>query len=119
VARVKSQKALAIEVKRGRPSTGLAPPKEDLLRLYVRERKSIREIAQELDLSKDMIARGLKRYGIKTREKSKTKESVLSKYPLSYLEDKITKEGYREAAKYLGVGNSTLYFYVKRRKRDS
>jgi transposase len=116
--RLKYQEAIGLEAIRGKPPIGKKPSEEELRRLYSRESKSIREIASLLECTKDMVYRALKEYGIKRRDSSKTKESVLSKYPLSYLKGKIGKNGYREAAKKLGVGSSTLYFYVKRRERE-
>jgi transposase len=117
MARIKYKEAVGLEVKRGKPPIGNKPGERVLRRLYIRESMSIREIARQLGCTKDMVYRALGEYEIIRREKSKTKESVLSRYPLSHLEDKIAKDGYREAANKLGVGSSTLYFYVKRRKR--
>jgi transposase len=116
--RIKYQEAIGLEARRGKPPIGNKPGARELRRLYTGESKSIREIAGQLGCTKDMVYRALTEYGIKRRERSKTKESVLSTYPLSHLENKIAKDGYREAAKKLGVGSSTLYFYVKRRKRE-
>ena len=116
MARIKYKEALGLRVRKGKPPIGNKPSKTALRRLYIRESKSIREIANLLGCTKDMVYRALREYEIKRRERSKTKESVLSRYPLSHLEDKIAKDGYREAAKKLGVGSSTLYFYVKRKK---
>jgi transposase len=117
MARLKYKEAARLEVKRGKPPIGKKPEKKDLRMLYLRELKSIREIAETLDCSKDMVYRALQEYKIKTRAKSRTEESAVSKYPLSELEEKVKKEGYRQAAKNLGIGSSTLYFYIKRRKR--
>ena len=117
--RLKYKDAVGLEVKRGKPPIGNKPSRTVLRRLYVREARSIREVADLQGCTKDMVYRALGEYEIKRRERSKTKESVLSSYPLSHLEDEIAKDGYREAAKKLGVGSSTLYFYVKRRKRGS
>jgi transposase len=116
MARLKYKEAAKLEVKRGKPPIGKKPEKKDLQMLYIRELKSIREIAEILICSKDMVYRALQEYKIKIREKSRTKESALSRYALSELEERVKKEGYRQAAKKLGIGSSTLYFYIKRRK---
>jgi transposase-like protein len=114
VARIKSRKALAIEVKRGRPSTGLAPSKEDLVRLYVREKKSIREIAQQLGRSKDIVYRTLKQYGFEVR--TNVKRSRLREYSLNTLESGVKQKGIRGLARELGVDESTLRHHMKVRK---
>jgi DNA-binding CsgD family transcriptional regulator len=49
-------KLQAQKAKPGRPPSGHAPSKKDLLRLYVRGGKSIREIGETLNCSKDMVA---------------------------------------------------------------
>lgn len=116
MAKIKYQEALGLVVKRGKPPIGNKPDKGELQKLYVNEARSIREIAGLVGCTKDMVYRALGEYKIKKRERSKTKQSQLSSYPLSQLEEKIAKHGYRRAAEELGVGSSTLYFYVKRRK---
>jgi hypothetical protein len=43
------------EVKRGRPSTRLKPEREALIKLYILESRSIRDIAETLVCKKDMV----------------------------------------------------------------
>ena len=89
------------------------PSKEMLQRLYIDEGKSLRAIAKELNLCRDLIHASLREYGIKTRPTFR--ESKLSRYPLTYLKERVRALGYERAARDLGVGSSTLCFYVKRR----
>ena len=98
--------------KMGRPPSGLSPSKKDLLRLYSREGKSIREVAEALGISKDMVYRALKSYGIERR--SHTWGPKLEKYDLEFLEELVKKEGFRQGAKNLGVDKSTLFRYLKK-----
>jgi hypothetical protein len=51
-------------IKLGRPFSGKAPSKKDLLRMYSLEGKSIRDISGALNCSKDMVARALKAHGL-------------------------------------------------------
>ena len=53
MARIKYLEALGLEVKRGRPPVGPAPSKADLVRLYVKEGRSVTDVAAVLDFSKD------------------------------------------------------------------
>ena len=89
------------------------PRKEELQRLYVEEKKSIREIAGLLGCSKDRIFRALKEYSIERRPH--TWGPRLERYDLDFLKETVTKIGYRKGAKELGVDKSTLYRYLKRR----
>ena len=43
MARIKHQEAIGLEVKRGRPLAGPAPIKDQLVKLYVKESRSIRD----------------------------------------------------------------------------
>lgn len=99
----------------GRPPSGKAPSKNDLLRLYVRGKKSIRGVAEALGVSKDMVYRGLRDYGIVSR--SHTWGPKLEKYDLEFLEELVKKQGFRQGAKNLGVDKSTLFRYLKRVKK--
>jgi len=95
----------------GRP-TGDRPKKVELQRLYVEEKKSIREIADLLSCSKDRIYRALREYGIERRPH--TWVPRLERYDLEFLRRMVTKKGYSKGAKELGVDKSTLYRYLKR-----
>jgi len=59
------KRAAGLEIRSGRPSKGKKLSKEDLQRLCVDEEKSIREAAEVLGCSKDMIYRGLKEHGLR------------------------------------------------------
>ncbi|MCJ7565212.1 MAG: hypothetical protein MUP52_11560 [Candidatus Aminicenantes bacterium] len=64
MARIKYQEALGLEVKRGRPPAGPPPSRADLARLYVKEGRSVRDVAAALGCSKDMIHRALNELGV-------------------------------------------------------
>lgn len=68
------RRAAGLEVKLGRPRKAERPSKEDLLRLYVEEGRSVREISGILGHSKDMVFRCVKEYGLK-RQKATGKRS--------------------------------------------
>jgi len=54
MVRIKYKEAAGLEVKRGKPAIGKKPAKKELKILYVKESKSIREVAKILGCSKDM-----------------------------------------------------------------
>ncbi|MBD3203712.1 hypothetical protein GF327_05415 [Candidatus Woesearchaeota archaeon] len=110
-ARIKYKEAAGFEVKKGKPAKGKKPKKETLQKLYIDESKAIREIADILDCSKDMIYRALKEYGIERR--SKARKPKLSKYDLKYINETVREKGYRKSAQELGVDKSTLFRYLK------
>jgi len=97
MARIRYKEAIGLKVGRGRPPTGKQPAKEDLVRFYVGEEKSIREIAEMLGCKKDAVHYWLKKYGIATR--TMAKRSKLLKYSLSELKDGVRKRGVRGYAK--------------------
>jgi transposase-like protein len=94
--------------------TGLMPSKEDLTRLYSKEGKSVRAVAQALGLSKDMIARALKAYKIKAR--SNARRSRLRTIPLAELEAAIRDKGIRGTARELGIVEGTIRHHLKVRR---
>ena len=98
-------------VRPGRPPSGMAPSKKVLLRLYAEEGKSIREIGETLNCSKDMIARSLKAYGIKAR--TRVRRSGLAKYDRETLESYVWTKGVRGTAQDLGVNASTLSRFLR------
>jgi transposase-like protein len=102
----------SLPAKLGRPLSGRAPLKENLLRLYVREGKSIREVAEVLGVSKDSVYRTLKRYGIEAR--TNVKRSGLREYPLEKLEIGVKKKGIRGLARELGIHENTLRNYLRK-----
>ncbi len=95
----------------GKPAIGLKPEKSVLRKLYVRESKSIREIAESRGCSKDMVNRSLQEYGIPIR--TNKRRSKLEKYRLSELEKGIRVKGIRGYARELGVDESTLRHHLK------
>jgi len=95
----------------GRPSSGKAPSKKDLLRLYAKEGKSIREIGESLNCSKDMVARALKAHGIEAR--SRVRRSGLAKLDRAALESTVNVKGVRGTALELGVNASTLSRFLR------
>jgi len=111
MARIKYKETAGIEVKRGRPAIGKKPEKKELIRRYVRESMSIREVADHLGCSKDMVYRTLKEYGIELRPGYN--RSRLRKYKLSILEEGVREKGVRGCAKELGVHENTLRYYLK------
>jgi DNA-binding CsgD family transcriptional regulator len=110
-----SNKAPASQSARsGRPPSGKAPSKKVLLRLYAEEGKSIREIGEILNCSKDMVARALKAYGIEAR--TNASRSRLRTVELTALEEGIRIKGIRGYASELGICEGTLRHHLKVRK---
>lgn len=113
--RIPYKKAICQDVKSGRPSIGKKPSKPELKKLYIKEVKSIREIAEILGCSKDMVYRSLKEYNIDRRPGFN--RSKLMVYDLSYLKREIRKKGYKELSIELGIDISTLRKHIKKRER--
>ena len=111
MARIKYKEASGLVVKKGRTPMGKKPDKSVLKTLYVNELKSIREIAEYLGCSKDMVYRSLKEYGIELRPGFN--RSRLRKLKLSILEKGVREKGIRGYAKELGVHENTLRYYLK------
>jgi len=105
------KKALGLETKRGKPAKGNKPGKDELKRLYIKESKSIREVADVLGCSKDMVYRALEKFNIEIRPK--TRRSQLRIYKLDYLRSEIDNKGYKQVAAELGVGITTLRDYMR------
>lgn len=113
--RIKYKEAVGLKAKRGKPAFGKRPEKAELKKLYVKESKSIREIAETLGCSKDMVYRALKEYGIERRPH--TWGPRLERHDLEFLRETVNKKGYRKGAKELGVDKSTLYRYLKSKEK--
>jgi hypothetical protein len=109
MARIKYQEAIGLEVKRGRPPAGPAPSKADLVRLYVKESRSVRDVAIALGCSKDAVHRALKKCGIKAR--TCAKRSRLRAVALERIEAEVKGKGMKAAAVSLGVSLRTLQYY--------
>jgi hypothetical protein len=59
MARIKYQEAAGLEVKRGRTPVGPAPSKAALVKLYVKEERSVRDVAAVLQSGQVSVARQL------------------------------------------------------------
>jgi hypothetical protein len=98
----------------GKTAKGPKPGKSVLRRLYVKDSKSIRKVAETLGCTKDMIYRSLQEYGIEIR--TNKRRSSLKKYKLSELDKGVKAKGIRGYARELGVDESTLRHHLKVRK---
>ena len=96
----------------GRPLSGMTPSKKVLVRLYAKEGKSIREIGETLNCSKDIVARALRAYGIEAR--ANIKRSQLRDFPRAKLVSKVTEKGIRGLARELGIHENTLRNYLRK-----
>jgi DNA invertase Pin-like site-specific DNA recombinase len=114
MASIKYKEAAGIEAKRGKPSLGKKPSKAELRRLYIKESKSIREVAEILGCTKDMVYRALQEFGIERR--SCVRRSQLKDIRLSVLEREIRRKGIRGYARELEVNESTLRHHLKKRR---
>jgi len=108
--RITDKEAIDQKAMKSRPSISKKPTKTDLRRLYISESKSIREVAEILGCSKDMVYRTLKKYRIARR--SNACRSKLRKYKLITLEKGIHEKGLRGFAAELGVHENTLRHYL-------
>jgi len=97
-----------------KPAKGEKPTRTTLNRLYVRQARSIREIAESLGCTKDMVYRSLQEYGIKTR--SNKRRSRLLNIKISTLEKEVKRKGIRGYARELGVDESTLRHHIRIRR---
>jgi transposase len=115
MGRIKYQEAIGLEVKRGRPPLGPAPSKADLIRLYVKEGRSIRDVAAALGCSKDVVHHGLRAYGIKARPPAK--RSRLRKLDHAALFADLAEKGIDRTAEAWGIPMRTLTEYLARLRR--
>jgi transposase len=99
----------------GRPLSPGIPTREELVRLYVTEKKSLRAIAAEIGTTLDIVTRALDRYGIPKRAPGRI--SRLSSHRSVTLEKRIEEKGLREAARGLKVSHVTLLRHLKRRAK--
>jgi transposase len=106
MARINYKEAAGIIAKRGKPAKGRKPDKTELEKFYVVESKSIREVAEHLECSKDMVYRALKEYGI--ARKPNSKRSKIRHLDISLIKEKIKQLGITNAARELGVDIRTL-----------
>lgn len=115
MSRIKYQEAIGLEVKRGRPPVGPPPSRADLVKLYVKEGRSVRDVAATLGCSKDIVHRALGKYGIAARPNAS--RSRLRIIALSILRAGAREKGIRGYARELGVDEGTLRHHLKVRKR--
>jgi len=113
LVRIKYKEAIGLEVKRGKSSKGEKPSKSELQKLYVKESRSVREVAKILGCSKDMVYRTLKECGIDRRPH--TWSPKLERFDLEFIRETVSQKGYRKGAKELGVDKSTLFRYLRRK----
>jgi len=111
MARIKYKEAAGIKAKKGKPALGKKPEKTELKKLYIKESRSIREAAEILGCTKDMVYRSLQEYGIELRPGFS--RSKLRKYRLSDLEKGVKEKGIRGFSKELDVHENTLRYYLK------
>ena len=114
MARIKYKEVVGLKVKKGKPPIGKKPSKSELRKFYIIKSKSIREVAEILGCTKDMVYRTLKEYGIETR--ANKRRSKLRNIKQSVLEREIKSKGIRGYARELGVDESTLRHHLKARK---
>ena len=105
------------ETMTGRPRKQ-RPGKREIERLYVKEKRSVRETAAQLGCSKDIVYRALKEYGIKLRPGIWHRESKLQTHSLKDLRAAVKRQGTRATARDLGVCEGTLRHYLKGRKKS-
>lgn len=89
----------------GRPAKP-RPTRSELARLYVVEGRAVRDVAAVLRVSKDLVSRALKEYGLKRRPNAK--RSKLRAYDPGAIRGKVKALGFPGAALALGVDVSTL-----------
>lgn len=86
--------------------------KELLEAFYLKENKSIRDIADLLGWKKDKVHRLLKQHGIK-RDKG-IRKGKLTGITLEYLEKEFKKKTKVQVAKELSVSRPALYKHLKK-----
>jgi len=110
MARIQYKEVAGLEAKSGKPAIGEKPTKGDLKKLYAKESKSIREVAEVLECSKDMVYRLLKEYGIERRPYNK--RSKLRNFDKSFLKREVRNKGITKVANELSVDVRTLRKYI-------
>jgi DNA invertase Pin-like site-specific DNA recombinase len=95
-----------------KPAKGSKPSKSELKRLYIKESRSVRNIAELLECSKDMVYRALQEYEIERRPH--TWSPKLERFDLEFIRETVRQKGYRKGAEELGVDKSTLFRYLKK-----
>jgi len=110
------QKAASLDAGRRKPGrpAGSRPERNELYRLYVEESKSIREVADTMGCSKDLVYRTLEENCIDRR--SSARRSKLRKYSLEFIRKEIKREGIGKTAEKLGVHRKTLWEYLREKE---
>ncbi len=90
-----------------KPAKGPKPSKSDLKRLYIKESRPVRNIAELLDCSKDMVYRDLQEYGIQRRIHNEKRFQLLE-YDLRTLKREIKAKGYNQVATELVSCQSSI-----------
>lgn len=111
---IKAEEPKSRRVRPGRPPSEMTPSKKVLFRLYAKEGKSIREIGEALNCSKDMVARALRAHGIEAR--TNASRSRLRTIEFSALEEAVRDKGIRGYARELGITEGALRHHLKIRK---
>lgn len=101
-------------MKTGRPPSGKTPSRAVLVRHYVKEGRSVRDVAAAVGCSKDMVYRALKQYRIAIR--SNARRSRLRDVNLALILADIKTKGIVATAKALDVDPATLRHHVKVRQ---
>jgi DNA invertase Pin-like site-specific DNA recombinase len=112
MARIKYKEAAGIKAKKGKPSMGKKPEKSELKKLYIKESRSIREAAEILGCTKDMVYRALQEYGIERRLRTSNKK--LADYSMENLVADVQKEGIRGLARELGVTEGAIRYHLRK-----
>jgi len=111
MGRIKYLEAIGQTPKRGRPPVGQSPSKAVLAKLYVRECRSVREVAATLGCTKDAVHRALKANGIDTR--SRARRSKLRTISLQDIRAAIRNKGIRGTARDMGIDEGTIRHHLK------
>lgn len=112
MARMKYKEVAGIEAKKGKPTIGKRPSKAELKKLYIGESRSIRDTAEIIGCSKDMVFRALKEYGI--GKDFITRKRKLSEATLGFLKKEFKTKSKKKVAVELGVSKSGLYKHLKK-----
>jgi hypothetical protein len=115
MARIKYQEAAGLEVKRGRPPSGPPPGKGELIKLYVKEGRAVRDVAAALGCSKDAVHRALKKFGIEVRPPAK--RSRLWKVDRARLFSDLIEKGVEGTATAAGVSKRTLQYHLAKLRK--
>ena len=100
----------------GRPPTGVAPSKAELVKLYVKGGKSLREVAEATGASKDTVQRALKRYGIALRPAPR--RAGLKDVNIKRLEADVKAQGLRATARTLGVDKRAVSYHLGKARKQ-